>query len=55
MSGNVIVMPAAKADNRWRDWQDRGAASDRRSHATMRTLAVLIGTALVIWLFVQIA
>ena len=55
MSDNIIVMPAAKTDNRWRDWQERGAASDRRSHATMRTLAVLMATVIVIWLFVQIA
>jgi hypothetical protein len=43
-----------EADIRWRDWQARGAASDRRTAARMRKVMLLIVTALIVWFFVQL-
>jgi hypothetical protein len=43
------------SETRWRDWQARGAASDRRTSTTMRRLMLLIVTALAVWFFVQLA
>ena len=54
-----MTMPAAvvhdvAADVRWRDWQARGAASDRRTAARMRTVLFLIVAALIVWFVVQL-
>lgn len=41
-------------DRRWREWQARGVASDRRTAARMRAVMLLIVVALVVWFFVQL-
>ena len=51
----VAVVPNLDAENRWREWQARGAKSDRTTTTRMRTLVLLIVTALTIALFVQLA
>jgi hypothetical protein len=48
------VVPDAGADIRWREWQARGAASDRRTAARMRNLMLLGFAALVIWFVIQL-
>ena len=54
MTTHTAVIPDVDADIRWRDWQARGAASDRRTAARMRTVAVLIAAALIVWFVVQL-
>jgi hypothetical protein len=54
MTTQTAVIPDVEADIRWRDWQARGAASDRRTTARMRTVMLLIVAALIAWLFVQL-
>lgn len=55
MTNHVALISATEADIRWRDWQARGAANDRRTAARMRTLMLLIVAALAAWLVVQLA
>ena len=55
MTTHVAIISDCEADIRWRDWQARGAASDRRSAARMRTLLLLIVAALAVWFLVQLA
>lgn len=54
MTIQAAVIPEVDADSRWRDWQARGAASDRRTAARMRKVMLLIVTALIGWLVVQL-
>ena len=60
MSDHAAVMPQPAvisdpdADLRWREWQARGAASDRRSAANMRAVALLVAAALLGWFVVQL-
>jgi hypothetical protein len=54
MTSQTAVIPDVKADIRWRDWQARGAASDRRTAARMRTVLLLIVAALIAWFVVQL-
>jgi hypothetical protein len=54
MTVSVAVVPEPTADSRWREWQVRGAESDRKSAAAARIVFALIGTGLVIWLLVQL-
>jgi len=54
MTIHTAVIPDVEADIRWRDWQARGAASDQRAVATMRTLVLLIVAALIVWFVVQL-
>lgn len=54
MTIHAAGLPNVEADIRWRDWQARGAASDRRTAARMRKLMLLIVTALIVWLVVQL-
>jgi hypothetical protein len=54
MTIQTAVIPDVEADSRWRDWQARGAASDRRTSARMRTVVLLIGAALIVWFVVQL-
>jgi hypothetical protein len=54
MTTHTAVIPDVEADIRWRDWQGRGAASDRRTAARMRTVMLLIFAALIVWLVVQL-
>jgi hypothetical protein len=55
MTDQTAVVSDVEADLRWRDWQTRGAASDRRTAARMQKLMLLIIAALVVWFVVQLA
>ena len=48
------VVTDVEAETRWRDWQARGAASDRRTATRMRFLLMVIGVLLAVWAFVQL-
>ena len=48
------VVTDVEAETRWRAWQARGAASDRRTAARMRILLMVIGVLLAVWAFVQL-
>ena len=50
----ALVIPDVQADIRWRDWQTRGAANDRRTAARMRYMMLIIVAALVVWFVVQL-
>ena len=54
MTNHTAVVPNLEADARWRDWQARGAASDRRTAARMRKVMLLIVSALIVWFVVQL-
>jgi hypothetical protein len=54
MTNHTAVIPDVEADIRWRDWQARGAASDRRTTARMRKVMLLIVAALIVWFVVQL-
>jgi hypothetical protein len=54
MTSQTAVMPDVEADIRWRDWQARGAATDRRTAARMRKVMLLIVAALIAWSFIQL-
>jgi hypothetical protein len=54
MTIHSAVISDVEADIRWRDWQARGAASDRRTTARMRTVMLLTVAALIAWFFVQL-
>ena len=49
MTDHAAVVSDPEADVRWRDWQARGAASDRRTVDRMHMLALLIVAALFVW------
>ena len=55
MTDQTAVLPDVDAEIRWRDWQARGAASDRRTATRMRKVMLLIVAVLVIWFLVQLA
>ena len=44
----------AQADIRWRAWQARGAANDRRTTARLRKLMLLIVAAFIVWIVVRL-
>lgn len=50
----AAVIPDREADLRWRNWQARGAAHDRRTAVRMRYLMVVIVAALIVWSLVQL-
>ena len=54
MTNHTAVIPDVEADIRWRDWQARGAANDRRTAARMRKVMLLIVAALIAWFVVQL-
>jgi len=54
MTIQTAVAPDVEADIRWREWQARGAASDRKTAARMRRVALLIVAALIVWFVVQL-
>ena len=54
MTIHTAVIPDIEMDGRWRDWQARGAASDRRTSARMRKVMLLIVAALIAWFVVQL-
>jgi hypothetical protein len=55
MTSLVAILPDPKADIRWRNWQARGAESDRRTAKRMRRLMLVLATALAVSLLVQLA
>ena len=54
MTTLVATVPDSDADLRWRDWQARGAESDRRTAARMRGVMIVIAIALATWFSVQL-
>ncbi len=54
MTNLVATVTDSEAHIRWRNWQARGAESDRRTATRMRKLIVLIVAALVVWFVVQL-
>jgi hypothetical protein len=54
MTIGTAVPPDADVDVRWRDWQARGAAADRRSAVMMRSVSVVVSIGLAVWLLVQL-
>jgi hypothetical protein len=55
MTLHVATASDLEGDRRWREWQVRGAAGDRRTARRMRTIALLIAAFLAIWLAVLLA
>jgi hypothetical protein len=54
MTIQTAVITDVEADIRWRDWQARGAASDRRTDARMRKVMLFIVAASIVWFVVQL-
>ena len=54
MTTQTAVISDVDAEIRWRDWQARGAASDRRTATRMRLLLLVISVLLAVWAFVQL-
>ena len=54
MTNHTAVIPEVNADSRWREWQARGDANDRRTAARMRKALLLIVAALIIWFVVRL-
>jgi hypothetical protein len=54
MTIQSAVISDVDANIRWRDWQARGAAGDRRTAARMRNVMLLIAAALIARFFVQL-
>lgn len=53
LTGDVAVVAIdADAEARWRAWQARGAASDRRTALRMKVLLLVVVAALVLWVLV---
>ena len=48
MTSLVATVSESDADIRWRNWQTRGAESDRRTAIRMRRLLLIIATALAV-------
>ena len=55
MTNHTAVIPDAQAAIRWREWQARGAASDRRTAARMRTVMFLMFAALLVWFVIALS
>lgn len=54
MTIQTAVIGDVAADIRWREWQARGAASDRRTAVKMRVVMLLIIAALIAWFVIQL-
>ena len=52
MTSSVATVLDADGELRWREWQARGAKSDRRTARTMWAVMLLIAAVLVLWLTV---
>ena len=50
----AVVVPDVEAAIRWRDWQARGAANDRRTAARMRYAMLIAVAALIVWFVVRL-
>ena len=55
MTSQVATVLDPEGDLRWEQWQARGAASDRRTARTMRTVMLLIAALVIVWLTVLLA
>lgn len=55
MTSHVTTISESERDIRWREWQARGAASDRRTARTIRGLTIAVFVALAGWLLVLLA
>ena len=55
MTNQSAVISVVEAESRWRNWQARGAANDRRTATRMRTLLLVIVASLAVWFLVQLA
>jgi hypothetical protein len=55
MTNQTAVISVVEPETRWRDWQARGAANDRRTATRMRLLLLLIVAALIVWFLAQLA
>jgi len=54
MTTYIADVAELEADDRWRQWQARGAAQDRRTAARMRKVTLLVLAMLMIWSVVQL-
>lgn len=54
MTNHTALIPEVDADIRWREWQARGDANDRRTAARMRRGLLLSVAALIIWFVVRL-
>lgn len=54
MTPQAAIVPDADADSRWRNWQARGVARDRRTATRSRGLMLLVAAALVGWFVLQL-
>jgi hypothetical protein len=54
MTNHPARIPDVEAEIRWRDWQARGVASDRRTAARMRTVLLLIVAVLIVAFVIQL-
>jgi hypothetical protein len=54
-TNEVAVISDADAEVRWRDWQARGAADDRRTATRMRWLVLFLATGLLVWSVAHLA
>ena len=55
MTDLAAVVTDVEAGTRWRDWQARGASSDRRTGTRMRILLLVVSVLLAVWAFVQLS
>jgi hypothetical protein len=55
MTARLAAVLESEADVRWREWQARGAASDRRTAARALRSMLIVAAALVTWFAVVIA
>jgi len=55
MTDQAAIVDDPEALLRWRNWQTRGAESDRRTAIRMRGLMMLIAAAFVVWFVVRLA
>ena len=53
MTSHTAVIPV-DADIRWREWQARGDANDRRTEARTRNVVLLVVAAWMVWFVVQL-
>jgi hypothetical protein len=52
MMEQAAMVADTEADVRWRNWQARGAAADRRTARRMRGWMLLIAAGLLVWFVV---
>jgi hypothetical protein len=55
MTDLTATVADPEAELRWRNWQARGAESDRRTAKRMRGLMILIAAAFLVWFVVRLA